>query len=141
MQGRTNGALMTTTEFFLWGCLGGVLPDLLRLIGERYRGAPHYLKTWFFWYSMVLLVAVAGLATYLLAPSRIVDAVAIGFAAPEMLSSALGQAKPRPIRRIASPHRTTDSMTHYHVGAGEDGETIQETLKLRVAQLRLWWAK
>lgn len=89
-----------------------VLPDVLRLIGERYKGAPHHLKTLFFWYSMVLLVGVAGLATYLLIPSRIVDAVAIGFAAPEILSSALGQAKPRPIKRTASRHRTTDSMTH-----------------------------
>lgn len=117
------------------------MPDVLRLIGERYKGAPHYLKTWFFWYSMALLVGVAGLATYLLMPSRIVDAVAIGFAAPEILSSALGQAKPRPIKRTASRHRTTDSMTHYHVGTGEDGRTIQEAFKRHVAQLRLWWAK
>jgi hypothetical protein len=32
----------------LWGCLGGVLPDVLRLIGDRYRGAPAYLRQWFF---------------------------------------------------------------------------------------------
>jgi hypothetical protein len=133
---------MSTTEIVLWGCLGGVLPDVLRLIGERYKGAPLYLKQWFFWFSLLLLVGVAGLATWLLAPSRIVDAVAIGFSAPEMLSNALGARKPRPITRTASRHRTTDSMTHYHRGAGEyDGETVQEWAKMRIAQLRMWWAK
>src|ERR1700727_1898914 len=132
---------MSTTEIVLWGCLGGVLPDVLRLIGERYRGAPGYLTTWYFWFSMVLLIGTAALAAYLLTPSRIVDAVAIGFSAPEMLSTALGGRKPRPIKRTASKHRTTDSLNHLHLGAGEDGKTVLEWAKERVAQLRLWWAK
>jgi hypothetical protein len=134
---------MTTTQIVLWGCLGGILPDVLRLIGDRYRGAPAYLRHWFFWSSMFLLVGVAGLATYLLSPSRVVDAVAIGFSAPEVLSNALGTRKPRTIGRSVGRHRTTDSLTHYHPGgAGEyDRETVQEWVVMRIAQLRLWWAK
>jgi hypothetical protein len=134
---------MTTTQIVLSGCLGGILPDVLRLIGDRYRGAPAYLRQWFFWFSMFLLVGVAGLTTYLLSPSRIVDAIAIGFSAPEILSNALGARKPRTIRRSVGRHRTTDSLTHYHPGgAGEyDGETVQEWAMMRIAQLRLWWAK
>ena len=134
---------MSTTEIVLWGCLGGVLPDVLRLIGDRYRGAPAYLRQWFFWFSLALLVGVAALATYLLNPSRIIDAVAIGFSAPEILSNALGSRKPRAIRgQNVGRRRTTDSMNlEIHRGAGEDGETVQELVKQRVAQLRLWWAK
>jgi hypothetical protein len=135
---------MSTTEIVLWGCLGGALPDVLRLIGDRYRGAPAYLRQWFFWASLALLVGLAGLATYLLSPSRIIDAVAIGFSAPEILSNALGAKKPRMIRgNSVGRHRTNDSMNlELGRGAGEhDGETVQEWAKERIAQLRLWWAK
>jgi hypothetical protein len=67
---------VTVMQAVLWGCLGGLLPDVLRLIGLRYKGAPHYLKEWFFWFSLILLVAVAGLTAYLLSPTRIIDAIA-----------------------------------------------------------------
>jgi hypothetical protein len=86
---------MTLTEAVLWGCLGGALPDVLRVIGMRYKGAPDYLRETFFWVSALLLVGVAALTTYLLSPTRIVDAIAIGFSAPEILSTALGKKPPR----------------------------------------------
>jgi hypothetical protein len=135
---------MNVQEIGLWGCLGGILPDVLRLVGDRHHGAPAYLRQWFFWFSLLLLIGVAGLATYLLSPSRIIDAVAIGFSAPETLSNARGSKKPRAIRGASVGRRSTnDSMTHLETrrGAGEyDGETVQEWTRERIAQLRLWWA-
>jgi hypothetical protein len=38
------------------GCLGGALPDTLRLIRAQRTGAPAYLKTPFFWFIFALLV-------------------------------------------------------------------------------------
>ena len=34
------------------GCLGGAVPDVLRLISLRYEEAPSYLFRWFFWISL-----------------------------------------------------------------------------------------
>lgn len=138
---------MTTTETILWGCVGGLLPDVLRLIGQRYQEPPYYLKRWFFWFSLMLLVVVAGVAVHLLAPTRIIDAVAIGFSAPEILSSALGARKPTISRakKIEGRHRTTDGLTHFRTGrgAGEHDEwvSVGEWINERAAELRSWWAK
>jgi hypothetical protein len=85
---------MTVMQAVLWGCLGGILPDVLRVIGVRHGDAPDYLKRGFFWLSLLLLVGVAALTAFLLAPSRIIDAIALGFSAPEILSSALAKKGP-----------------------------------------------
>lgn len=70
----------------LAGCIGGLLPDILRIIKNRYKKKPpSYLKSRNFWLGVFLLVALGGLAASLLAQSP-KDALAYGFAAPEIFS-------------------------------------------------------
>jgi hypothetical protein len=83
------------------GCIGGALPDVLRLIAGRHEGAPKYLSSLYFWVSFVLLVALGGAATYavsLVSPemlagsaNRWISALAIGYSAPSMISKLLSE--------------------------------------------------
>ena len=81
---------MTTLEIFALGCLGGVIPDVLRLIKGRYDGAPEYLKTPFFWVmTIILMVLGGGVAVGLEAPGA-KEALTFGFTAPEVISRLFG---------------------------------------------------
>jgi hypothetical protein len=77
-------------EILAWGCAGGVIPDVLRIIAARYDGPPTYLSSAFFWVSLVLLIIVGGATAWLVQPKDIVSALAVGFAAPEIISKLLG---------------------------------------------------
>jgi len=103
---------MIAHEMVGLSCLGGVLPDVLRIIAARYEGPPKYLKSGFFWLSLVVLVALAGGTALLLSPKDAVGALAVGFGAPEIISKLLS----RPADR---GDRTGGSI---------------------VANLRNWWA-
>ncbi|MCB0076169.1 MAG: hypothetical protein KDD73_02025 [Anaerolineales bacterium] len=79
------------STWFILGCIGGLLPDVLRLIKSRYDGKlPDYFGTQTFWLGLVLLVLVGGAAAWLGGANSFVDALAIGFAAPEFVSRFLG---------------------------------------------------
>ena len=72
---------------FLFGCIGGLLPDILRLIRNRYTNKIEaYLKEPQFWIGVALLVVVGGLVAWILQAQTIKDALIFGFAAPELLS-------------------------------------------------------
>jgi hypothetical protein len=137
---------MTPVQAILWGCLGGLLPDVLRLIKLKYKGAPNYLFDWFFWVSVMLLIGIAALAVYLLSPARVIDAVAIGFSAPEILSKALGARAPRPStpeRRERDKRRQEAKRGGGEMGAlppDEDGTDLEEDLRDLTEDLRDWWA-
>jgi hypothetical protein len=88
---------MTAPELIGWSCLGGVLPDVLRMIAARHDGPPKYLKDSFFWISLVLLVGVAALAGYLSHPKDVVAALAVGFGAPEIISKLAGKPSDRSV--------------------------------------------
>jgi hypothetical protein len=87
------------------GCAGGALPDVLRVIERRHKPMPAYLKRGFFWFGVGLLMALGGGASYLMEPSRPIDALAIGFSAPAIISSLLASKHPPPERTF---HMTTD---------------------------------
>lgn len=71
----------------LFGCVGGLLPDILRFIrGRYYKRVPRYLGSFTFWLGIVLLVAVGGLAAWALDAQSLKEALAYGYAAPELLS-------------------------------------------------------
>ena len=130
---------MTVMQTVLWGCLGGLLPDVLRPIGLRYKGAPDYLTKSFFWFGMVLLVAVAGLTAYLLSPTRIIDAIALGFSAPEILSKALGANVPRQ-KIVKKRDYTSDGLTHYrHHNDREAHVKLLFPTAEAIGALRRWW--
>jgi hypothetical protein len=78
---------------FLFGCIGGLLPDVLRLIRNRYTNKLEaYLKEGQFWIGVALLVAIGGLVAWILQAQTIKDALIFGFAAPELLSRLVSEA-------------------------------------------------
>lgn len=81
---------MTGAEIFALGCLGGALPDVLRLIKGRHDGAPQFLRDWFFWLMFAGLVLLGGAAALLGRADEAMEAVAFGFTAPEVVSRAFG---------------------------------------------------
>ena len=76
---------------FLIGCLGGLLPDALRLARNRYDpAAVDYVRRWQFWAGLAVLVALGGFAAWAFAAPSAVEALAYGFTAPEIISQLAG---------------------------------------------------
>jgi hypothetical protein len=74
-------------SIFLLGCLGGLLPDILRIIRNRYTiDVPIYLKNINFWIGIALLVAIGGLTAWVLNAETMKDALIYGYASPQILS-------------------------------------------------------
>jgi hypothetical protein len=77
------------------GFVGGAVPDAIRIIQGRYAGAlPDYLKTLNFWLGFILLVAAGGFVAWLGKVQSVQEALAYGFAAPEVFSRLLSSSKP-----------------------------------------------
>lgn len=87
---------MSEIEVVGLGCLGGALPDILRAVKLRYQPAPQYLRRWFFWISLAVLVVMGGVVTHFVHPESAVAALSVGFSAPELLSKLLGAEVPQP---------------------------------------------
>ena len=81
---------MSGIELIVWGCVGGTLPDVLRILAARQRNMPIYLRHAFYWTSLTLLAGLGGLAAYLMQPNHPVQALAMGYSAPSIFSTALG---------------------------------------------------
>ena len=72
---------------FLLGCVGGLLPDALRIIRNRYKkNIPAYLKRLNFWLGVMLWAAIGGLVAWVLGATQAKDALIFGYAAPQLLS-------------------------------------------------------
>jgi hypothetical protein len=83
---------MPTTHWtmILIGCAGGLIPDVLRIIKNRYEPkVPEYLRSVTFWLGLLLLVIMGGLAAWLGEAANVKQALAYGFAAPEFISRIL----------------------------------------------------
>lgn len=86
--------LAFTPCIFGLGCVGGLLPDILRVIKNRHDNSlPSYLKRVNFWLGVVLMVALGGFATWLLEATDAKEAVTFGFAAPQVISSLVAGSK------------------------------------------------
>lgn len=74
------------------GCVGGVIPDLIRFAKARYEtNIADYFKHWNFWLGLLVLVALGGIAVALGEPSTTAQALALGYAAPEFFSKIVAQ--------------------------------------------------
>jgi hypothetical protein len=80
----------------------------------------------------MLLVIVAGITAYLLEPRRVIDAIALGFSAPEILSQALGSKKPATSRKRISGWIPNHNHVSYKIALA-----IKESLAWY--ELRRWW--
>lgn len=88
-------------SYFLLGCLGGLLPDALRLARNRYKpGFPAYLRQGNFWLGVLLLVGIGGLAAWILSAQSGKDALIFGYAAPQLFSQLVAGAAPERPERI-----------------------------------------
>jgi len=77
---------------FLLGCLGGTLPDILKVIKNRYnKKIGSYYKRTNFWLGLILLIGIGGLAAWILDAQSAKDALIYGFAAPEIFSKILSE--------------------------------------------------
>ena len=76
------------TTFIALGFVGGLLPDIIRIIKNRYKlSIPDYLKTGNFWLGLILMVLIGGLAAWVFAPTSGKEAIVYGYAAPQLFSS------------------------------------------------------
>ena len=87
-------------SFFLLGCLGGLMPDALRIAKNRYEPTlPAYLGQGNFWLGVALLVGIGGLAAWMLSAQTAKDALIFGYAAPQLFSQLVaGTTAERPER-------------------------------------------
>ena len=77
-------------HYVLIGCLGGVFPDIIRLLKLGSTGdftAPAYLKQGFFYVILVLQILFGGFIVYMLHVSDNLQAIVYGYAAPQIFTS------------------------------------------------------
>ena len=81
---------MTTVAIVAFGVVGGIIPDLLRILKYRNKKAiPGFLKYPMFWIGLAVMLFLGAFTAWLLDANTPLQAVACGFSAPEILSRAL----------------------------------------------------
>jgi hypothetical protein len=98
------------TKILALGIVGGVVPDVLRIIALRTQGAPSYLSSWFFWVSLVALGLIGGFTCWLLAPTTLLTAFTMGYSAPSILERLAAKA-PTGVRDRSANHTPSDVQT------------------------------
>lgn len=78
-------------EFLLYGLIGGAVPDLLRIINNRYQlSLPGYLKSINFYVGFIFLLILGMVTVQLLQAGSITEALSYGYSAPQVISGLLG---------------------------------------------------
>jgi purine-cytosine permease-like protein len=84
---------VTATQAALYGAIGALLPDVIRIIKDRHNvQLPPYLKSLNFYLGLLFAVALGAAVAWLLAPSDVKAALAYGFGAPEIITRMLSKA-------------------------------------------------
>lgn len=74
------------------GCVGGVLPDVIKIIKNRYaKELPSYFKALNFWLGALLMIALGGIAAWIFGATQAKEALIFGYAAPEFISKLAGK--------------------------------------------------
>ena len=76
----------------IFGLVGGLLPDLLRIIKLKYDEVPAYLKKPWFYIGTLLQMALGVFIVYLLQVDEAVYALACGYSAPQILTNLMDSA-------------------------------------------------
>jgi len=78
-------------EFLLFGLIGGALPDILRMVNNRYQPAlPGYLRSGNFYVGFVLLLLLGMATVQWLDAGSATEALSYGYSAPQVISGLLG---------------------------------------------------
>ncbi len=73
--------------FVILGCVGGILPDAIRIIKSRHdQELPSYFKKINFWVGFLFMVILGGGAAWIFGASQAKEALIFGYAAPEFIS-------------------------------------------------------
>jgi hypothetical protein len=78
-------------RLILLGCLGGMIPDVIRLIKLGDTGdytAPDYLRKGFFYFILLLQILFGALMVYVFKVQDNLQALVYGYAAPQIFTSA-----------------------------------------------------
>ena len=75
----------------LLGAGGAVVPDVLKFINGRFGDAPAWVLKWHYWAGAAALAGLGALVAYFSHPTRIIDALALGYAAPAIVAGLLGR--------------------------------------------------
>ena len=76
----------------VYGALGGLIPDAIRLVRSRHDPAlPPYLRSAGFYLGLVFCAVLGALAAWMLGAADIRQALACGFSAPEILTRLLSR--------------------------------------------------
>jgi hypothetical protein len=97
----------------LVGAAGAIVPDLLKFVNGRFEAAPEWIKRPHYWIAAIILAVLGGAVAYLSGPNRLIDAAALGYAAPTIIANLLGRSDggPSKVSTTFSPGGTliTDS--------------------------------
>lgn len=78
-------------EFLVYGLIGGAIPDLLRIINNRYQlQLPTYLRSLNFYMGFFFLLVLGMVTVQLLGANSITEALSYGYSAPQIISGLLG---------------------------------------------------
>jgi hypothetical protein len=80
--------------FVAFGAVGGLLPDAIRFAKNREKGFPDWFRKIGYWAGLLVLVLLGGFAAWLGRANSVQAALAMGYAAPEILSRLLGDDAP-----------------------------------------------
>ena len=83
----TASLLLPLWEAGALGFAGGLAPDALRIVNARHEGPPAFLRSAFFWTSLVVLGALGGGVAILSHPASPGAALALGYSAPSIVSA------------------------------------------------------
>ena len=100
-------------EFLVYGLIGGAIPDLLRIINNRYQlQLPSYLRSLNFYMGFFFLLVLGMVTVQLLGANSITEALSYGYSAPQIISGLLGNFAKAPkkiiVKRDLIPLQNTD---------------------------------
>ena len=72
--------------FVAFGAVGGLLPDAVRFAKNRQQGFPDWFRKIGYWAGLLLLVVLGGFVAWLGRANSVQAALAMGYAAPEIVS-------------------------------------------------------
>jgi len=93
-------------NYILIGAVGGLIPDVIRLVKNRYSvEMPGHWKSPNFYVGLAALVVLGGLAAWLGGADDVKTALAFGFGAPELVSRILSSNNPGTLSAGGSLHK------------------------------------
>ncbi|RWA62924.1 hypothetical protein [Mesorhizobium sp.] len=104
---------MGIVETAVLGAVGGVLPDIIRIIRKRFEATPAYVKRRAYWLSVGFLAIVGAVASVTAHAGTAHEAMAYGAGSFALLTQAVGQSDEK------------------HLGGADEASIF--------TQIRTWW--